>query len=64
MKIEDLFTGQTVAVVAKNGTVKQGSLGYVLGFSESHQKVLIHLFSGDKVYLKIKEIIGIVEIVE
>lgn len=64
MKIEDLFTGQTVAVVAKNGTVKQGSLGYILGFSESHQKALIHLFSGAKVYLNLKEIIGIVEVVQ
>lgn len=63
MKLEDIFTGQTVAVVEKKGTVRQGSLGYVVGYSESHNKVLVHLLTGGKVYLAAKELIGILEVI-
>ena len=59
MLMNDLHTGQVVAVVATKSNVKQGTICTVEGFSNAHNKALLLLPSGTKAYVSLKDIIGL-----
>lgn len=59
MLLNDLYTGQIVAVVATKSNIRQSTICTVEGFSNAHNKALLLLPSGTKAYASLKDIIGL-----
>ncbi len=59
MLLNDLYTGQIVAVAATKSNIRQGTICTVEGFSNAHNKALLLLPSGTKAYASLKDIIGL-----
>lgn len=59
MLLEDLYTDQIVGIVATRSHVKQGLIGKVIGYSNKYQQALVELPSSGRVYVNLKDIIGL-----